>query len=394
MAKRKRKSGALLAGLLATRTRRRIGATLLGLLLLGLAQGFLMLVPYERVPPRYQGAYRYVLNWRNTVWSRSGLPWDWYPARASIDTAGGQVQVFFAPSPSIDERLVEVLNGATASIDMAIYDLDLDDVVAALVAAHRRGLRVRLVTDSDNLYLAELEPLKLAGVPLRGDDRNPIMHNKFVIVDGRRVWTGSFNFTRNGATRNDNNAILLDSPLLAANYQAEFDEMWAGQFGPDSPAATPYPRLRLGDLEVATCFAPEDQVQARLLEAVSQAQSRIDLMAFSFTAEPLARAIRDRAAAGVVVRCLFDARQAESEYSQDDWLARQDVEVRLSANRRGVMHHKVIIIDGRTVITGSFNFSTNADSANDENLLILDSSDLAAVYTDEFERCWLGLKGY
>jgi len=373
--------------------RRRVGLIIALLLFLG-AQAVVAFVPYGDVPPALQPAYLSVLAYRNKALARSGLPIDWYSSSARVDTAGGDVQVYFAPSNSIDDRLVEFIESATASVDVCVYDLDLPNVVAALVAVHKRGLRVRLITDTDNLYLRELQPLKSAGIPIVDDGREAIMHNKFVIVDGRRLWMGSYNFTDNGTHRNDNNALTIDSPLLAANYTTEFEEMWAGEFGPSSPAATPNPRVRVGDMELRTAFAPDDAVMSMILEAVGRAESRVDLMAFSFTSDPLARALRARAQDGVAVRCLFDARQAENQYSEDEWLAKNGVDVRISANRRGVMHHKVIIIDQRYVITGSFNFSNAADTANDENILLIDSPALAAVYADEYERCWLGTKGY
>lgn len=374
--------------------RRKLRYAVATLALLAASQLAITFVPYDRVPERAQPYYRQLLTLRNQLVRRTGLPIRLYDDAAHVVDGALDAQVFFAPSPTIDDRLAELIDSAASSVQCAVYDLDLTNVVDALVRAHQRDVQVRVIVDTDNLELSELTPLRQAGVPLVGDGREAIMHHKFVVIDRQRVWTGSYNFTRNGTTLNDNNALLLAAPRLAVNYSIEFDEMWDGQFGPGSPATTIWPNVQFDDVRVRTFFAPEDRVMDTVVRTVRQAESRIDLMAFSFTHPELAEAIAERAAAGVVVRCLFDPGQAENAYSQDKRLAGAGIVVRLSANRRGAMHHKVILIDGRTTVTGSFNFSRNADTTNDENLLIIDSPALTAIFAEEFRRCWEGTKGY
>ena len=364
------------------------------LVLLLVAELTVSLVPYAQVPDAVRPAYAFLLRYRNQVLARLPVELERYPSSARVEAAWGGVDVYFAPSPTIGRRLADFIGTATQRVDVCIFDLDLPEVVDALVAARHLGREVRIITDSDNFKLPALEPLKRAGIAFRADGREPFMHNKFVVVDERAVWTGSFNFTRNCATKNDNNALILRSPLLAANYTAEFDEMWGGAFGPQSPVATPNPHLKLGDLAVENYFAAEDRVLNRVIAMVGEAQTSVDMMAFAFTAPALREALEAAMKRGVHVRALFDAGQAGNQSSQADPLRRAGAEVRLSLNRRGVMHHKVILVDGTTVITGSFNFSHNADRNNDENLLVLRSSALAAIYAEEFFRCWTGMKGY
>jgi phosphatidylserine/phosphatidylglycerophosphate/cardiolipin synthase-like enzyme len=107
-------------------------------------------------------------------------------------------------------------------------------------------------------------------------------------------------------------------------------------------------------------------------------------MAFSFTSEPIAKAMAGRLGEGVRVRALFEKRQAGSQYSQDDFLASKGAQVFLDTNEHN-MHHKVIVIDGDTVITGSYNFSKSANTQNDENLLVLHSPVIAERFIQEFE---------
>ena len=117
-------------------------------------------------------------------------------------------------------------------------------------------------------------------------------------------------------------------------------------------------------------------------------------MAFSFTSKEIADKLKSLAASGVKVRCLFDGSQSENPYSKDDSLKKAGIKVRISANHSGRMHHKVIIIDNDMVITGSYNFSKNAEFHNDENILIIRSATAVGVYEEEFDRCWNGTKGY
>jgi len=286
----------------------------------------------------------------------------------------------------LDEILAADIDRAQRSIDVAAYEFNLESVTSALIRAHRRGVRVRMVTDSDNVELDQPLDLIDAGIPVVEDGRSAIMHNKFVVIDGQITWTGSWNLTDNCTYRNNNNALRIISPELAANYRAEFDEMFEEQqFGPRSPADTPYPVLRINETEIWTLFAPEDRVIDRVIEVVSGAQHSIRVMAFSFTDQALAAAMLARAAEGVLVEGVFESRGSGTEYSQYGTLSDAGLRVWKDGNP-AAMHHKVIIIDRATVITGSFNFSASANQSNDENLLIIYDPAIAAEYLKEFDR--------
>ncbi len=92
-----------------------------------------------------------------------------------------------------DADLAEAIEQARLGVDVAAYDLNLWSLRDALIAAHRRGVAVRVVAESDNLDAAEIQQLKEAGIPVLGDRREGLMHNKFVIIDRQQVWTGSMN---------------------------------------------------------------------------------------------------------------------------------------------------------------------------------------------------------
>jgi phosphatidylserine/phosphatidylglycerophosphate/cardiolipin synthase-like enzyme len=304
---------------------------------------------------------------------------------------GEDLVVYFGPSPpsdpnGIDDSLVAFLAAADTSIDCACYELQHPAIAEVLVAEHAEGTTVRLVTDSHYRDRPALQRVIAAGIPVVFDDRSPYMHNKFCVVDDKAVWTGSMNFSENGAHRNNNNALRIMSTNLAANYDAEFLEMFDQRsFGGRSPENTPFPALTIADIPVACYFAPEDDVEEVIVAALEQATTSIDFLAFSFTSKPIARVMADKAEAGVQVRGIFETRAAGGRYSRDEFLAGAGAAIFHDGNPY-TMHHKVIIIDGKTVITGSYNFSKSADEKNDENLLILESPEIAAAYTEEFVR--------
>lgn len=289
-------------------------------------------------------------------------------------------------SGGLDEVLAADFDRAATSILVAAYDFDLQSLTDALIHAHQRGVRVQLVTDSDNLELDQPQELLDSGIPVVDDGRSAIMHDKFAVIDEVITWTGSWNLTDNGTYRNNNNVIRILSRRMAANYSQEFNEMFDQRaFGPESPADTPNPLIEFGASRVETYFAPEDHVMEHVLAAVSGARQSIRFLVYSFTDDELGAVMLARARAGVLVEGVFEARNADSEYSEYAGLKDAGLQVWLDGNP-ALMHHKVIVIDSQLVITGSFNFSSNAEVSNDENLLIIHDPQIAARYLEEFDR--------
>ncbi|MEO7912362.1 MAG: phospholipase D-like domain-containing protein, partial [Roseiflexaceae bacterium] len=319
-------------------------------------------------------------------------------------------------------QLVAFINSAQQTVDIAAYDFDLENVANALAEAAARGVRVRMVTDSDTLDrasgLQSLLPqsltsgsdrellnslamisksdtplikkaiaiIKRAKIKIIGDQRPAIMHDKFVIVDRRAVWTGSWNFTDGDTYRLNNNAIKIVSRQLAQNYTAEFEKMFVQRsFGPNKPDGGTEPLVTLQGVQIENYFAPEDGVADKIATRLAQAQQSIHFLAFSFTNDVIGSAMLARATAGVSVVGVFEKTGSETQYSEYGKMRAAKLDVLQDGNPY-VMHHKVIIIDGRTLIFGSFNFSNNADKDNDENLLIIDDSTLAQSFEAEFQR--------
>jgi phosphatidylserine/phosphatidylglycerophosphate/cardiolipin synthase-like enzyme len=292
----------------------------------------------------------------------------------------------------LDERLVQFVDTAQKSVDAADYDFDLANVADALARARRRGVQVRFVTDTDTWtsdnpeVRAAWSILKQAEIPVVDDQRQPIMHHKFMVVDGEWVWTGSWNWTVGDTYRLNNHAVKIRSPELAADYTAEFERMFVQrQFGDRKRAGSPRPRLTIGGAAVESYFAPKDPIAQRIVDRVGAAASSVQFLAFSFTHDGIGQAMIARHQAGIPVRGVFETTGSQTRFSEFGRLKSAGLEVYTDGNPYA-MHHKVIVIDGRTAVFGSFNFSTNAADDNDENILFVDDPTLAAAFLAEIDR--------
>jgi phosphatidylserine/phosphatidylglycerophosphate/cardiolipin synthase-like enzyme len=286
-----------------------------------------------------------------------------------------------------DHVLAEAIRRARVSVDVAVLQLNLWSVRDALLEVHRRGVQVRMVTDSDYLDQKEIQQLVEAGIPVLGDRREGLMHNKFLVIDRLEVWTGSMNFTISESYRNNNSLLRIRSPELAQNYTTEFEEMFIDdQFGPGSPPHTPYPELTIDGVRLRSCFSPDDGCTALLEKAIRAAHDSILFLAYSFTSDELANALLERAGQGVKIEGLMEGSQVESNSGTDlNQFLSAGLDVRLDANP-DQMHEKMMLIDGKVVAVGSFNFTYSAETRNDENLLIIEDPHLAVLFLTEFER--------
>lgn len=298
-------------------------------------------------------------------------------------------------SGSIPEELIRLIDSSEHSIHIAAFEFNLTPVANALIAAHRRGVEIEWVTDDENGIDVDEEDgrgqfamLKKAGIKVIDDGRSALMHNKFIIFDGQTVWTGSTNLTENGNFRNNNNVIVIRSTKVAQMFEREFSEMWDNQeFGPRSPSAVGQQSVTINGTPVQVYFAAEDEVISRIIPWVQDAQSSIKFMAYSFTHDDLGAVMLTQAESGLEVMGIFETRGSETEYSEMPKLYCAGVAVRQDGNP-GTFHHKVIILDDEIVITGSLNFSENADDSNDENVVVIVNKEIAKLYLDEFDRRW------
>jgi phosphatidylserine/phosphatidylglycerophosphate/cardiolipin synthase-like enzyme len=136
----------------------------------------------------------------------------------------------FAPNEPCDIKLVKFIASAQKSLDVAIFDINLDKVVHEIMVQSKK-IPVRVVVDrkeasgGDKNTLVPL--LRKAGVQVKYGHQRGIMHNKFVIVDRKTVETGSFNYTNGAAFKNNENQVYLATPAIVERYKARFETIWA-----------------------------------------------------------------------------------------------------------------------------------------------------------------------
>ena len=210
---------------------------------------------------------------------------------------------------TLDKRLVAKLSAAQERVDAALYDLDSEPIADALIKAYKQGVKVRVFTENDYAEEEQIIRLKNEGIPVRDDgDNEALMHHKFLVIDGRYVWTGSYNTTYRGAYTNNNNVVWIDSEPLAYNFTQEFRKLFiTAQRNRTADPLIPFPHVTLSDgTEISTYFAPESDTISPLLKQIKSAKKSIHFMAFAFTHDKLGKAMRDQHESGVLVTGIFD----------------------------------------------------------------------------------------
>lgn len=139
----------------------------------------------------------------------------------------------FAPDEPCDIKLVKFVRSAKKSIDVAIFDLNLDQLVHELLLQSRR-IPVRFVVDVRQAKASHsLVPMLIrSGARVRIGRQRGIMHNKFLIVDEKRLETGSFNYTNGAAFKNSENQLYLATPAVVSRYRSRFEKLWNEGFSP------------------------------------------------------------------------------------------------------------------------------------------------------------------
>lgn len=311
-------------------------------------------------------------------------------SQVTENTRTDSISVYFtdASAPGADiytggpeNQLITAINLAQKSVDVALYELSLQNLTDSLISAHNRGVQVRILTDTDHLDWNRFVELAFNGIEVKGDQRSALMHNKFFVIDDEEVWTGSMNMTYTGAYRNRENLIRLDNYQAAINYSEEFTQLWAGTHN-QANAADNY--FLINNIPVDIHFSPDDNFRSsRLQPLLQQAQHSVHMLAFSFTSVDIAAELLLLDLQGVNVKVVVDSSQSGQSSSQYDDLLALGIDIRRDGQSHK-LHHKVIIVDGRYVLTGSYNFSENAESRNDENSVIIDSPALAQQFEEEF----------
>lgn len=339
----------------------------------------------------------------------------------------------------VDDVVVQLIDRANATVDFAVMGFSRRSIIAALERAFYRGIRLRFVGNSRHAFGTVKGYLTLdrLNIPTQVGNQNHIMHDKFFVIDSRFTITGTGNITTTGFSRNDNNWVLIDSPQVAADFTAEFEQMFEGRFGFAKQRLDNGNSYQVGDTKVEVLFSPQEDAMGRILEAVNGAKESVEFFIFAFTKDQLGSLFikkhqefqqynrccdpsrqgsltdvdrnicmqavtceapfRERYVRGVIDRSQL---HSNGPYHEVYRLLAFGVPVRMDGNDNsrtpgdyqaggGRQHAKTLVIDGKTenpvVLTGSFNWSASATVANDETLLVLSGTHIGHQFADYFD---------
>ena len=299
---------------------------------------------------------------------------------------------------------------AQNTLDICVYNASDATIASAINDAHNRGVQVRYIADDDasNLMLSSLDP----NIPIvyRTSSTAGIMHNKFIIVDAGSVnnsWilSGSTNWTNPSNLFNDyNNLIFIQDQSLAVAYTLEFEEMWGsgpstggGVFGYNKEDNTPH-LFNVNGVEIELYFSPTDQTSAKIIKFIDNVDYTMEFGLLSFTKNDIGDAVVNKEAEfGVNIRGIIE--QENINGSEFDILINNGVNVKSHTGVTHQFHHKYAIADANiigaspAVLTGSHNWSANAENNSDENTLIIHDATITNIYLQEFEKRWGELSG-
>lgn len=352
-------------------------------------------------------------------------------------TRGGGVDIYFNDPgtnranmwrPDVLNVMVELIDTAEDSIEFAVMGFSHPSIVSAFERAYDRGIELKMVGDAGHLYNSGYNLFRDRGIPIRTGNHQHIMHNKFMVVDDRFVFGGTANWTPTDMEHNSNNFFVIDSPPIAADFQAEHDQMWNGKFGNNKVEID---NGRVYDIdngdgtttEVEVWFSPNEDSMGRILELVEGAEESLRFTIFAFTKDQVGSALIQKqaeflerdAAEGVArdgefrtqrsVAGVIDQSQLHSngQYHEAYRLLAAGIPMRMDGNDNGRqpgdyqagggrLHSKTMVIDAYgenpVVITGSFNWSSSATVSNDEYLLVMHGAQVAQQFDAYFEELW------
>jgi phosphatidylserine/phosphatidylglycerophosphate/cardiolipin synthase-like enzyme len=322
----------------------------------------------------------------------------------------------------IEATIVEFISKATKRLDIAVQEIDSPAIAEAVIARKRAGVSVRILLnrsylqeDSDHHPDASLTTVSQLAADESGEyktnrdifaalcrcgvevriDLNPddrIFHHKFVLRDIRLdddgqpmrskepgLLTGSANFTETDCHKNLNNLFVFRHDGIEEDFAQEFREAWAGEFGRGRLGKPPKTH-DLSGVPVKVLFSPDHGPEAEVVKQMLKCPKggRIDFAMFTFMgSSAIDDAMIVLAGADRTIRGILDRQQGASKYAASRWLQEAGVEVLVPRDEgeSGVrkLHHKLAVIDGSTVVGGSFNYSAPATLYNDEALLVLGS---------------------
>ncbi|MCX6158337.1 MAG: phospholipase D-like domain-containing protein [Ignavibacteriae bacterium] len=325
-------------------------------------------------------------------------------------------------SANLQTRLIQRIDSAQYSIDLAIYSFDdLTQIKNAMLNAFIRGVKIRIVYDSRTI-----QPLmqELINSGIRVQQRptgGALMHNKFFVFDGRDisaaayarkwVWTGSANITSAQFNQDIENVLFIQDESLSHTYTREFEEMWGSHNDVNNPINAKFGTAKLDNTphlfningkRLDCYFSPSDDIATKVENLITNETNKsINFCIFAFTKFSIENKMHLKySPPTVMVRGVFD-RSTNGNITNGPvyyemaglggtvWNPTAKVYLD-NYNTSYLFHDKYILIDADmpssnpVVETGSYNFSNAASYDNDENVVMVYDSLIANQYYQDF----------
>ena len=298
------------------------------------------------------------------------------------------------------KEVLKEINDAKSTIDLALYGFDsAPKILNALKSAKDRNVKIRLVYDRQSspdkdYYKGTTELIKLADESMsdykngQAANTNKLMHNKFMIVDSKTVFTGSMNFSSTGLSDyNANTVVIIRSNDIARYYTKEFEQMLSGKFHNEKSKLGLNNKFSISGSIVSVYFSPYDKTSNYIIPIINNAKDYIYIPTFLITHQGISDALISAKRRGVDIKILIDAANTSTMHTKHDLLRKSGIQLK-TETFAGKMHSKSMIIDDKYIIAGSMNFSNSGENKNDENCLIIENTSLAKDYKKFFIYLW------
>lgn len=312
----------------------------------------------------------------------------------------GNLEIYMGPQEcggpdDLKKTIIGFIDGAKKTLDIAVQELDCLEIAEAIVRAKQRKVSVRVVLEGDYLKFAKpkskpfsprprgkLEPnleiqnaLFRAAIDVKSDYNTKIFHQKFIIRDRKDMLTGSTNFTDTGVSTNLNHIVIVKDKGVAKEYGKEFKEIRQGRFGKLSVGHEVAPKtLSVSGVPIKVLFAPDHNPEMEIMKQMVKAAKRIDFAVFTFArSSGIDDAMIKLVQSGLKVRGVMDGTMASQKWAPLTAIRKAGADLYRVPKGGAVrkLHHKIMVIDERVVIAGSFNYTKPATQLNDENILVI-----------------------
>lgn len=346
-----------------------------------------------------------------------------------MDFENGNIKVFFGPpgynaADDLEKVIINFIDKTEESLEVAVQELDNPNIGAALDHASRRQktsnpnqrISLRVIVEADYLresspvsaqeqgeYEVNREQMRLllrSAAHYKLDFNAKTFHQKFIIRDYNKpnaaLLTGSTNFTTTGTGRNLNNIVIFKDPGIIKAYRNEWNQINKGTFGMYSPKGHKADEYIVGNTKVYPLFAPDHNPELIIVNAILKATETVHFAIFTFSgSSTIDDALRSAIENGVVVKGVLDRTQSAHNYSPHPELInvganlrRHKVPTLPGFDRPGKLHHKIMVIDKKVAISGSLNYTDQANRYNDENVFFMHSEAIAQHFITEIERIY------